>query len=518
MSKPVPRSRLHITYRTRIEGEPKKAKLPMRFLVLGKLTDRNESLLGDRPMHSLLPGMKVDSFMQEMKVAAPIEPKGLAARLVGQLTGTLTGVFKKQPESREQTATVKLTGLARVEGKGKDNGLGDFSGEVTLAGEHDFPLENGRIKLPRGGEQVEIHVVGKVEPPGDFEAGITGAVDAKILIRVTQNTLADDALELDLESPVESPIMVALTIPLRGISDFRPDHLAERVPEIRRLVLLRRLVLELRSYISSNPQLGVAIRAELLKTESELARAKRNVNADIATADAELAEAQKAVEAAQQQRDAADEASKPKAQKELVRAQDKLTEAQAKRDQAQRNEDLAAKLKELDVPKQALDAARADFVAAEESLSSKTKARNDAQIARDDKQKAFDDKAVELDAARKKLEALGGVDDADPGKVAAVAARDAAKTASDAAADELAKAEKALGTAQNELDVADGELDDAQATIERAERELAAKQAECDALARLSELTTIAALKLELAEQFPMLLVESPTTSARARA
>jgi hypothetical protein len=35
MSKPVPRSRLNITYRTRIDGVPVKQKLPMRFLVLG---------------------------------------------------------------------------------------------------------------------------------------------------------------------------------------------------------------------------------------------------------------------------------------------------------------------------------------------------------------------------------------------------------------------------------------------------------------------------------------------------
>jgi predicted component of type VI protein secretion system len=515
MSKPVPRSRLHITYRTRIEGEPKKAKLPMRFLVLGKLTDRNDSLLGDRPMHSLLPGMKVDSFMQEMKVAAPIEPKHLQAKLTGHLDGTLEGVFKKKPESRDQTATVTLTGVATVEGKSKDNGLGDFKGEVTLTGEHDFAVENGRIKLPRGGEEIELHVVGKVEPPGDFEAGITGSVDVRIPIKVTQSTLADDDLVLDLKSPVEAPISVALTIPLRGISDFRPDHLAERVPEIRRLVLLRRLVLELRSYISSNPQLGVAIRSELQRTESELAHAKRNVNVDIAAADKELADARAALAGAQATRDAADEASKPKAQRELARAQDKLVEAQAKRAQAQRNEDLAAKLAELDGPKTELDTAKKAFAAAEKTLSSKTKARDDAQTARDAKQQAFDVKAAELDAAQKALDRL---DDADPAKAAATTARDTAKTASETAATELASAETALTTAQSELEQADSGLDDAQDTIDVAKRDLAAKQAECDALARLSELTTMATLKVELKKQFPMLLVEPSVKSAAAGA
>ena len=275
MSKPVPRSRLNITYRTRIEGEPKKVKLPMRFLVLGNFSGKNESLLSERPMQSLLPGMRIDSFMQEMKIAAPIEPRDLAMTLVGKLTGTITGVFKKPPEATDTTATVKLTGKGEVAGRGKDNGLGDFAGEVTLVGEHDFTLENGSIKLAADGEKIKLQAKGKVEPPGDFDAGITGAVDGTVEVVIKENT-ASSGLDtsIDLGSPVASDdVKVALTIPLRSIADFRPDALAARVPEIRRLVLLRRLVLELRGYISGNPLLGVALREELDKAQAELAAA-----------------------------------------------------------------------------------------------------------------------------------------------------------------------------------------------------------------------------------------------------
>jgi predicted component of type VI protein secretion system len=274
MSKPVPRSRLNITYRTRIEGEPKKVKLPMRFLVLGNFSGKNESMLSERPMHSLLPGMRVDSFMQEMKIASPIEPKDLAMTLVGKLTGTITGVFKKPPEATDTTATVKLTGKGEAAGRGKDNGLGDFAGEVVLVGEHDFTLENGAIKLPDAGETVKLHVKGKVEPSGDFEAGVTGTLDTTIEVVLTQNTAASSLdTSIDFGSPVAGDVKVALTIPLRSIPDFRPDALAARVPEIRRLVLLRRLVLELRSYISSNPLLGVALREQLDKAQAELTAA-----------------------------------------------------------------------------------------------------------------------------------------------------------------------------------------------------------------------------------------------------
>lgn len=289
MSKPVPRSRLNITYRTRIEGEPKKVKLPMRFLVLGNFSGHNGSLLSERPMHSLLPGMKVDSFMQEMKVASPIEPTGLAMKLQGALVGSITGTFKKPPEPTDATGTLKLHGTAEVSGRGKDNGLGDFRGQVTLEGEQDVPLVNGKLVLPDDGQTLSVRVTGKVEPPGDFEAGVTGSVAATIEVLVTENTAdAGTDVSIDLQAKVASTVGVDLTIPLRSIADFRPERIAARVPEIRRLVLLRRLVLELRSYISSSPMLGVALRDHLEKAQSEL-------DAATATDDAPLRSSQTSI-------------------------------------------------------------------------------------------------------------------------------------------------------------------------------------------------------------------------------
>lgn len=263
MSKPVPRSRLNITYRTRIEGEPKKVKLPMRFLVLGNFTGQNDALLGDRPMHSLLPGMKIDSFMHEMQVAAPIDDPELREQVVGVLSATVTGKLKKNPEEGDTSGVVKITGIGKVEGDGKDNGLGSFSGDVAIEGEAEFPLEDGQVALS-GPVEVELKIKGKVEPPGDFDAGITGVVDTKIKVEIKENLASDDVdTNIDIRSPIGSEVSVDLTIPLRSINDFRPTQLAANVPEIRRLVLLQRLVLELRGYISGNPELRDMLKAEL---------------------------------------------------------------------------------------------------------------------------------------------------------------------------------------------------------------------------------------------------------------
>jgi len=58
MTKPVPRSRLNITYRTKIEGTLKNVKLPMRFLVLSDFTGANDAPLDDREIQSIMPGMQ----------------------------------------------------------------------------------------------------------------------------------------------------------------------------------------------------------------------------------------------------------------------------------------------------------------------------------------------------------------------------------------------------------------------------------------------------------------------------
>src|SRR3954463_9155567 len=105
MTKPVPRSRLNITYRTKIEGTPKNVKLPMRLLVLGDFTGANDAPLDERDVQSIMPGMQLKSFMQELNVTAPIEPKQLQQSLKGSLTDArITARFKKLPDATATTA------------------------------------------------------------------------------------------------------------------------------------------------------------------------------------------------------------------------------------------------------------------------------------------------------------------------------------------------------------------------------------------------------------------------------
>lgn len=274
MSKPIPRSRLNITYRTKITGELKQAKLPMRFLVLGDFTRHDKSMLGERQVHSMLPGMKPDSFMEELKISAPIDDESLKEWLVGQLVGEITGKFTRSPDRGDKVGTLKISGTGMVSGDAQTNGLGSFDGRVEISGKIELPLGDDRTpRIPADGElEVELELYGKVEPRAGAEMGITGNVATKkVKVRLEANRLLDDDTTIDLRSVVRSAVVpVEVTIPLRSMNDFKPLHLAASVPEIRRLVLLHRLVLEARNYVSSFPELREAVKAELAQAKQQM--------------------------------------------------------------------------------------------------------------------------------------------------------------------------------------------------------------------------------------------------------
>jgi type VI secretion system protein ImpC len=272
MTKPVPRSRLNITYRTKIEGTPKKVKLPMRFLVLGDFTaGANDAPLDEREVQSVMPGMQLKSFMNELNVTAPIELGSLQQKLTGALEGHITAKFKKAPESNAATADLLVTGTAKVRGARKDNLLGDFEGEVKVSGElAAVPLKNG---VPQITKPVDLRVTGKVRPKvtdGVQQDGITGTVSGKFALTVAAAPANSNNIELALDNDINGSVTVDLTIPLFEPAHFKPLHIAESVPEIHRMVTLRRILLELRTYVSGSPELREKLKDVLTKSTADL--------------------------------------------------------------------------------------------------------------------------------------------------------------------------------------------------------------------------------------------------------
>lgn len=239
MTKPVPRSRLNITYRTRIDGVPVKQKLPFRLLVLGDFSGGHAGKLESRQIHSILSGMRVDSFMEELGITAPIEDPELATSLIGTLTGSVTGVVKKElPDGK---AMVRLTGTAMVRGERAQNGLGNFQGEVSVSGDVEVPLQNEKVTI----------VSPKLNAYGKMSGDIAGTVSCTFTCDFAKGPIDVDRIESELSASVP----VRLTIPVHSLKSFSPEFLAANVPEIRRLILLRRLILEMRAFISNRVEL-----------------------------------------------------------------------------------------------------------------------------------------------------------------------------------------------------------------------------------------------------------------------
>ncbi len=251
MSKPVPRSRLNITYRTRIDGQPVKQKLPMRFLILGDFSGGCADKLESRPVRSIKPGMKLDSFMKEMKLSAPIEDPRLATRMVGKLEGRVTGKIKKELPGGK--AIVHMSGIGTVSGERKVNGLGDFAGEVRISADIEVPLASEKVTI----QAPVLHVLGAVE------GGLTGQIDSKVTCTFEPGVVDVDALT----GAVSGQVPVALTVPIRSLRSFAPEHIAASVPEIRRLMVMRRLLVEMRSSISGHSELRNVLKGVLESPE-----------------------------------------------------------------------------------------------------------------------------------------------------------------------------------------------------------------------------------------------------------
>ena len=256
MSKPVPKSRLNITYRTRIEGRPVKQKLPFRLLTLGDFSGGNPDKLEARPVHSILPGMNIDSFMNEMQITAPIEDDKLKAKLVGKLTGSIMGTMSKL-DAKKKTATVQLSGTADVVGTKSENGLGAFSGKVSLSAEPaEVSFESTTYKIGKQTLTVKGSVAGEV----------TGDINTSFEFDFKDVEIPDTSFKE--EASVNSDaIEVQLTLSLHSMRSFTPDSIAKQVPEIRRVMLIRRLLSEIRASFSNRSELGEVFKALLVEKD-----------------------------------------------------------------------------------------------------------------------------------------------------------------------------------------------------------------------------------------------------------
>jgi predicted component of type VI protein secretion system len=258
MSKPIPRSRLNITYRTTIDGVVTQKRLPMRVLVLGDFTGGSKTPYEKRRIFSIPQGTPVSSYMRELALACPIDDPDLQSVIAGRMTAKITGSVKR-PLEEEGRFLIRYTGEGVIESDAKSNGLCTSHGTVLLAGYGEATKDKSNLKL----DPATLHVQGNVD--GDA----SGIVDFKLTHTFPTPDFDEDALSFEITTHVP----INLTIPIRTMNAFTPQHVAQSVPEIHRLVVLRRLLGELRNSIASRPDLREGMKVGLKHEELEQLRA-----------------------------------------------------------------------------------------------------------------------------------------------------------------------------------------------------------------------------------------------------
>lgn len=294
------KSRLTIKYRTEISGTPVEAKLPFRVLVLGDFSGESghkEGFRGDlsqRPVYSITKGITPDHVLRTLGCAVKVSQDKLKSHFPGTLRCSapfaLADLKLPSGASGELSRTIKIASEnIHFSSERLQNGVAHVNRcEAYLKATLRFSTMAGAIDgflgvklMLRGrvyGEKVDAatsKVVGsvsgriKVDTDSDTEITLAGGSPTWTgtipgggggTVTVTQSQTDPTMLTLSI---AEHKLDAERTLPLPKMDSFTPDAVAESLPGIRRLFLIKQLLQELKAEIQSRPELRKALNDKL---------------------------------------------------------------------------------------------------------------------------------------------------------------------------------------------------------------------------------------------------------------
>jgi type VI secretion system protein ImpC len=298
-----------LSYRTNITGTPISEQLPFRVLVLGQFSGnkaRELDILPDlehRPIRSIqldTAGASADDYLREM-MPWMLLPDAVSPTLQSTIQGTASFV-KRGPDGSDVSSisvyvpksqakgpfSAVVSGTARFTSSSAENGVADISGEdLVVSGSIGLVSDGSGGVVIGAAPTVNLTVAGKVVAPITNDRGkVVGTVIAvcdEIQVSLTKDDLtgaitadADSAANGDdpiryVVAPKDKatgkakvvPIGTKRAIPFESMSSFTPDGLADNVPELHRLQVIRELVLDLQASLRNNPAFRKAVRDSL---------------------------------------------------------------------------------------------------------------------------------------------------------------------------------------------------------------------------------------------------------------
>lgn len=288
-NKSVPRSRLNITYRTRIDGRVVQKELPLRLLVAGNFSGRQLKgpygreipgrelpLLDRRPMYAIGKSGNLESVMKLMRIGLPV-PDELTHVRDFEVFGAANVRFTQGGEgvTLVKLLHAELDGSAvpsnpAPEGGANGNTKADYQGHLESFVSVEF----------RGTESGDTAswspaVLDELKPSGWLEPKRQSPREPAVMYEVTrvrELELTSEPLDvtmipqggLERRVQLRAKVEARRVIPLLSMKSFDPEQIAETVPEIRRLLVLRWLISQGRSMIATNAILRAKCKELLL--------------------------------------------------------------------------------------------------------------------------------------------------------------------------------------------------------------------------------------------------------------
>jgi type VI secretion system ImpB/VipA family protein len=277
------KSRLTISYRTNITGTVTQERLPFRLLVLGNFSGdqaHDSGLLPDldhRKVYSIKRGMTANHFISEIVPTMPIPTR--LPKLQTYLPGTMHATLNVQVtrEQRAKNGDVELrikSGGGTFSSSAVENGVCDVQGTVIVRGTVRATIKDGTVEAQEANLEILSLVRGELTDPrtGAVLHPVTGNIVEKVKLPKEafevkpdeDAALAETSTSINLKVELKShPLKAKRTIPFSSLESFNPDAVASSIPEIRRLLVIKMLLLELQASLRNLPELRKAFKDAL---------------------------------------------------------------------------------------------------------------------------------------------------------------------------------------------------------------------------------------------------------------
>jgi hypothetical protein len=215
-------------------------------------------------------------------VRLPGSLKHLVSYIPGQMEVTLRVTLSPDQLKKDGPVTLRVkSDEGKFTSSASQNGLCDLDGDLRVRGQIEATITAGKLTAVT---KADLDVTGR--PKGALNDPRTKALESFVTaVILGKQTIAAEALHVedDEEAALDAdkatvpykitvkghPIKAERTIPFDSLESMTPDRVANSVPEIRRLLVIKDLLRELKTNLRNLPELRKTLKDQLPGTSAK---------------------------------------------------------------------------------------------------------------------------------------------------------------------------------------------------------------------------------------------------------